>query len=445
MCYKLTLISLSDSKENQETPTSDESYASMLKIVENIRNYGCEEVLPFKNGLAPVKKDGKFGFINKYGEIVTAFAFDDVWYQAFNKEVPGFIVYKHYPAKPFVGERTEKKKGYIDTSGKLINSVEYDYIERVDRYLHLVRFYEKEHSCDIYDIETGKVVATDIRSRKGDYDISISYFWKNANSDGIHTINGYYYNKDGEKIIDHKFKETFGFSENVAVVLDSDDRWKIIDCNGFTLTCFPTGMRPDDKNYGKEFKDGLIIVEDSKTYKKGYMDKTGNVVIAPRFSHAHPFHNNLAAVYENNCYEYIDKTGMVVIPADSLIDYRGKSFSGDYIVAHCTDIDAQVVINRFGDQLSIGQLLGADDPDAFSYGFFPYSLIPRSQHWCYVDKDFSKVCKERFYIARQFHDYITSIQDNEKGNGLIDIYGNIVYLNNDNHERNTFNSGRLYE
>ncbi|HEB30417.1 MAG TPA: WG repeat-containing protein [Spirochaetes bacterium] len=64
----------------------------------------------FFKGLCPVKKDGKYGCINKKGETVIPFLYDDIDY--FNN---GFAVFTK-----------EDKKGVIDNSGKIIIEPQYD-------------------------------------------------------------------------------------------------------------------------------------------------------------------------------------------------------------------------------------------------------------------------------------------------------------------------------
>ena len=51
---------------------------------------------------------------------------------------------------------------------------------------------------------------------------------------------------------------------------------------------------------------------------KGYMDKTGKVVISPKYSYVYPFSEGLAAVAvdkRGDQWGFIDKSGTLVIPA----------------------------------------------------------------------------------------------------------------------------------
>ena len=55
---------------------------------------------------------------------------------------------------------------------------------------------------------------------------------------------------------------------------------------------------------------------DYSQLKSGFIDKTGRMVIDPKFDDARSFSNGLAAVKIDNKWGYIDKTGVVVIKAE---------------------------------------------------------------------------------------------------------------------------------
>ena len=63
-----------------------------------------------------------------------------------------------------------------------------------------------------------------------------------------------------------------------------------------------------------DYSEGLAAVEDN-TGKRGYIDKSGNLVIPCKWKNAWNFTEGMARVTdENNKHGYIDKTGKVVIP-----------------------------------------------------------------------------------------------------------------------------------
>ncbi|MDL2292574.1 WG repeat-containing protein [Acholeplasma sp. OttesenSCG-928-E16] len=76
-------------------------------------DYEYDNVKPFFGGLAPVKKESKWGFINKQNQIEIDFIYDDV-----NMFIDGYAIVLE-----------NNKWGVIDTKGKIILDLIYDKIE----------------------------------------------------------------------------------------------------------------------------------------------------------------------------------------------------------------------------------------------------------------------------------------------------------------------------
>ena len=82
------------------------------------------------------------------------------------------------------------------------------------------------------------------------------------------------------------------------------------------------------------FSEGLAPVLDKITKKWGYIDKTGEMVIAPKYSRADEFSGGLAriAICDNwdimGVYGIIDKTGEIIVPAkyDNIYHFSGNLF-----------------------------------------------------------------------------------------------------------------------
>lgn len=60
-----------------------------------------------------------------------------------------------------------------------------------------------------------------------------------------------------------------------------------------------------------EFSEGLAAVENDGKY--GYVDKSGEMAVAPRFDCATEFSEGLAAVEINDEWGFIDKSGTFII------------------------------------------------------------------------------------------------------------------------------------
>lgn len=61
-----------------------------------------------------------------------------------------------------------------------------------------------------------------------------------------------------------------------------------------------------------DFSEGLAVVE--KNGKMGYIDKTGKIVIEPKYDAAYPFIDGRAAVQIEFKAGFIDRTGRETIP-----------------------------------------------------------------------------------------------------------------------------------
>ena len=62
--------------------------------------------------------------------------------------------------------------------------------------------------------------------------------------------------------------------------------------------------------YAEEPKQLFTVVQDGKW---GYIDRTGNVIIAPQFQQASEFSEGVAAVNIDGKWGYIDQKGQIVI------------------------------------------------------------------------------------------------------------------------------------
>jgi hypothetical protein len=119
-----------------------------------------------------------------------------------------------------------------------------------------------------------------------------------------------------------RFSWAQDFSEGLARVqvdreaLTYNSRWAFIDKSGAVVTQPFVEELPASVSEGDDFHDGLAVVEVKSM--KGYMDKTGKVVIPPKYSYVYPFSEGLAAVAvdkRGDQWGFIDKSGTLVIRA----------------------------------------------------------------------------------------------------------------------------------
>ena len=116
------------------------------------------------------------------------------------------------------------------------------------------------------------------------------------------------------------FSEGLAWTESKIDVMDDKSYNTIVDFID------PRGMRAfrvrfenslEDLNCVSNFSEGLATIrhsrDDTLNDRFGFIDKTGKVIIAPRFESARPFCEGLALVWINGKGGFIDKTGKIAI------------------------------------------------------------------------------------------------------------------------------------
>ena len=92
---------------------------------------GIEEIAPFSEGLAAVKKDGQWGFINREGELVIDFRDDLVWQEQTSKtgDYRSIAYPKFQDGRCMIRTLLEEEEiyvyGFIDSRGNTIIAPEY--------------------------------------------------------------------------------------------------------------------------------------------------------------------------------------------------------------------------------------------------------------------------------------------------------------------------------
>ncbi len=335
-----------------------------------------DDVGGFSYGLAPIKKDGKWGFINKNGNEVIPLKYDDVW---------GF----NHP-EGLTRVKKDEKFGFIDITGKEVIGVIYDFAEDFgEQNLAVVKKNDKFGLIDrtgkvviplVYDeapvhsgdsiavVKDDKIGFIDIMGKEITpiiYDGLFRFQWL-ATDDLVPVKKDGkwgYIDRTGNEVIPFIYGAVEAFSEGLAVV-SIDGEWGehlylgggkagFIDETGEVVIPFIYDMASSFNNgfalvmnyekremgiinkTGKEvipllngwmewFSEGLVaIYKDGETdengrvvvpYKAGYMDTEGNEVIPFIYDFAMYFSEGLAAVNTDDNLGYIDKNGDVVIP-----------------------------------------------------------------------------------------------------------------------------------
>lgn len=434
----------------------------------------------FYEGLACVKQNGKYGFIDKTGKTVIPIQFDDT---------AGFV-------DGLAIVRQNDKCGIIDTTGKFIVPVKFEDINSFSEGVASVKQNDKYGFID----KTGKIV------------IPIQYEWAGDFNEGLSVVqqNGKYglINKRGQFITPAQFEDFHYFMDGLAMVklngkygfIDKtgklvipamfdevdllnqeggdyvegepedpsaddesyfveglvavriNDKWGAIDKTGKLvipakydyIDQFSEGVTSVEQNdkwgmidkTGKliipimfderfEFSEGLAAV--SQNGKSGFIDKTGNMVIASRFDYSWGFSEGLAPVCINDKYGYIDKTGKFIIPAQfEAFDSFNQGL-------------AKVKLNgKYGFIDKTGKMvIAAKFEDAFSFDE-DLACVCINDKWGCIDKTGNFVIRPRFDSPFLFFDGIASVQQN--GN----IYGSVFFIDKQGRRYTTRKEGKEF-
>jgi WG repeat protein len=212
------------------------------------------------------------------------------------------------------------------------------------------------------------------------------------------------------------------------------DRRAFIDSTGVVVVP-AKGGKPSGFNAGER----LAIVR-GWDGKFGFMDRSGRIVVEPKYQYAVGFHEGLAAVRENGLFGFINESGEMVIPpqfrsafssvfVDGLaavapqnvwgyIDRAGK-FAIPPRFEKASDfregLAAVQIEGRWGFIDRTGKLVAPPQykaPTAFRDGIAPVCLAEAEADGCFfVDKRFAQAVPGRFSSASGFMEGLALVRD----------------------------------
>ena len=279
-----------------------------------------DDVRYFSEGLAAVKLNGKWGFINKSGKEVTPIKYDRTWgfseglagvelngkWGYINKSGKVVKKLKYDNAGNFIEGlavvRLNDKWGYINKSGKEVILLKYDYAENFNKGFARVTLHNKKGFVD----KSGKEVIS------AKYD-SVGMFIEGLAGASLNNKCGYI-NKSGKEVIPIKYDDLGIFKEGFATA-SLNGKKGYINKLGEEIT-------PLKYEYANDFEDGLAMV--TLNSKKSYINKQGIEIMPFKYDDAGNFSEGLAVVRLNDDIGFINKSGEIVIPLkyDDAGDFR---------------------------------------------------------------------------------------------------------------------------
>ena len=309
-----------------------------------------DEVHDFSEGLAGIKKDGKWGFIDRTGKEVISCCFGDVrnfshglaasiymWGWSFinktgNKAIPFTYDYVSDFFQGLAKVRRNGKYGFINKSGAIVIPCtnDYSYISDFSEGHALV---EKDGKYGFID-KTGREIIPCRYDYASDYIEGLAKVYRNGKagfidktgaeviSDICDSVTAEYYISD----------QVHDFSEGVAIIkrdvswFEEGYDWEFIDTNGEPIVRIDSrgglGWDFEHIDYIRDFSEGVsaILLErntigsDDVVFRKwGYIDKRGKRIISCKYDDARDFSEGLAAIKLNERWGYIDKNGDQII------------------------------------------------------------------------------------------------------------------------------------
>lgn len=239
-------------------------------------------VEPFSEGMARVEVGDKWGFVDEKGKLVIAPQFDAA----------------HDFSEGLAGVKIGKNWGFIDKAGKMvIPSKFYD-----DYYANGNFFYNFHDGMAIVKLRDEGDYRNGYINKKGEVVVEVSASLPGNFVNGIAISDNKIIDKTGKVLANTQYDQIFRIDGDIIAV-DRNVGYMIIDKSGSPLTGY--------LDFLPYYSEGLAIIKvDGKV---GYADKTGKVVIEPKFDDGGSFSEGLASVRVDDKWGYIDKKGQYVI------------------------------------------------------------------------------------------------------------------------------------
>jgi hypothetical protein len=411
-----------------------------------------EQALPFHNGLAPVKKGGKWGVIDTSFVFVVPPKYDFVEELSTER---GKMLYT-------VGANADRY-GFINEGGEVV--VRPQFTEAGNYAESLVRIKQGKlwgfanmqgevvvpaNYHEVSDFHEGRARVRNFRTwgyidAQGDAITPQSYLRAGDFHEGKAWVQSGrkfgYIGRDGQFVITPRYSEAADFGEGRAAVrqrngygiIDSTGKW-VLQPKYYRIEPFQDGIavvqdgsmqgivrldgswlvKPNYRNLGA-YAEGRAAFRSKLQY--GYLDSAGKVTIPAQFANARAFSCGLAPVFIQGRWGYIDSTGTLVIPA------QYSSAHGFY-----EDRAAVKVGDRWGFINKAGELVvpaSYDKVKDFEQG--RAAVLRNSNGWGFVNADGTLIIACAYDAVGRFQQDVVPVCINRKW-GVLNKYGSLVTL-----------------
>lgn len=340
-------IEVEDSKEFSEgllAVKNNGKWGYMNKKGDMVIDCLYESAGNFSEGLAVVKKDGKCGYINNKGEVVIDFKYDSADNFSFGYGV-GYIG----RSKNIVIDKNGNEiinKSYSMSFGPISNNLfivvegignGYSIVDKdekiilegiaqaginVDGLIPVKQFAAQGNAWDDgkwgFIDEQGKLVI--------DYSYDFAGTFVDGRAGVVKDGKIGYINKNNEFVIEAKYP----YKDN-TILRDYSCGLVRINDNDKTIFFDTNGKEVFSVDYGSIMDFSEERVQYEKDNKIGYLDKSGNEVIECKYAHAFDFSDGLAKVYKDEYvnFEFIDKNGKTILAGKNIDNGKAKSSTNE--------------------------------------------------------------------------------------------------------------------
>ncbi|HEY0427788.1 MAG TPA: WG repeat-containing protein [Pyrinomonadaceae bacterium] len=289
-----------------------------------------------KIGLFPFELDGKWGYINKTGQIIISPQFDEA----------GFF------SDGLAKVKAENKFGFIDEKGKFVINPKYLEAQRFSEGIAAVRI--DNGLWGVIDKSENMIISPHFYFRS--FNLKSEIGQSLIFSEGLALVcqdKCGFIDKTGEFVIEQKFEKASPFFNGIAIVTEKQED-----------TVYTNNFIDKSGKYTGAAKSNLVIAESvdelvsrfrewegtsfnfplpaytvswstnngfvsqSISSKVGFVDAKGNFVINPKYKNAGIFSEELAPVEVNNKWGFINKKGqMLISPQFTLASWFSEGFA----------------------------------------------------------------------------------------------------------------------
>ncbi len=240
----------------------------------------------YNDGIAAVEVDGKYGFIDKQGDFVIPLQFHSAY--DFSEGLAAVSI-------------DGNKYGYINKAGTVVIPPTFKDADYFSDGLALVRTKATDGAIHEHYIDTSGEKALTFTDDHMLYGFSEGLARHGVWNEETDWEDMGYIDRMGTIVIPPDFESISDFSEGYAYVKTKEGKRCFIDKTGQMV------LESALIFYPPYFSEGLIGV--NIDYQYGFADKSGSVVIEPRFDNVGDFSEGLAPAAVDAKYGYFDKSG----------------------------------------------------------------------------------------------------------------------------------------